>query len=143
MKDRVVFRWMIAALVCSAAVAGIWFCRPARRETFSPLLADKFGVFLEISGKIRNEDRRTKAGEEMPLVEIHAVNGSPVAIVTLPLAALNPGTREKLRSLRDGEAVKFGGFESLEASGFPDVPGEPTIAHTGFGMKNVFVVMRR
>ena len=143
MKNRVVFRWMIAALVCSAAVTGIWFCRPARRETFSPVLADKFGIFLEISGKIRNEDRRTKAGEEMPLVEIHAVNGSPVAVVTLPLAALNPGTREELRALRDGGTVKLGGFESLEAVGFPDVPGEPTIQHAGYGIRNVFVVLRR
>ena len=68
MKNRVVFRWMVAALVCAAAVVGIRFCRPARGETFSPLLADEFGVFLEISGKIRNEDRRTKVGEEIPLV---------------------------------------------------------------------------
>ena len=124
-----------AAVLCTQAGPG--------RQTVSPLLAEKFGIFFDISGKIRNENRRTKAGEEMPLVEIHAVNGSPVAVVTLPLAAFNPGTREKLRSLRDGETVKFGGFESLEAVGFPDVPGEPSIQHAGYGIRNVFVVMKR
>ena len=42
-----------------------------------------------------------------------------------------------------GAAAALGGYESLAAESFPDVPGEPTVMHTGFGIKSVFAVMRR
>ena|GEM_PF-4987749 len=111
-----------------------------QRQTISPMLAEEFGVLLRITGQVRHDDPRRKAYDaRRRFVEVRTVNGAPIAAVTLELVVRDTG---KLDLLPEGKTVKLTGFESLRDDGFPDLPGELSVTHTGYGLFHVFVLMK-